>query len=229
MKHVWVLGGMMVALAGLEANPTETAMASTPGFYDALAAFAPDAAEDRNLAQLSDRQLASIIGGEASNPLQSLRVTVPEASRGIVNQNFTYVLTGARDQSSSSSQSDMTTTVESGGRNVTVEQTQTSFQTNNPQQNTTSPTNQPTNGLLQSLPQVVQVTVTPLTDGTTRVVVQQAGGASTTLLPFHISPEVLLNSIPFQALVSVGQNVVQNIHQLSAPVLGHSSAVLRTH
>jgi bacteriocin-like protein len=228
MKHVWVLSGMMVALAGLEANPTEMAMASTPPLYDALAAFGPDAAEDRDLAQLSDKQLASIIGGEASNPLQTLRLSVPEASKGIVNQNFTYVPTGLADQSSSS-HSNMTTTVESGGRNVTVEQTQTSFQTNNPQQNTTSPGNQATNGQLQGLPQVVHVTVTPQADGSTRIVIQQGGGTSTTLLPFRVSPEVLLRSVPFQALVSVGQNVVQNIHHLSAPMLGNPSVVLRTH
>jgi hypothetical protein len=228
MRHVWVLSGMMVALVGLEASLTETAMASTPPLYDALVGFGPDAAEDRNLAQLSDKQLASIVGGEASNPLQSLRVSVPEASSGIVNQNFTYVLTGL-DGQSSSSQSEMTTTVESGGRNVMVEQTQTSFQTNNPQQSMTSPATQSTNGPPQSLPPVVRVTVTPKTDGTTRIVVQQGDGTSTTLLPFHISPQALITSIPFQALVSVGQNVIQNIHQLSAPMLGNPSAVLRTH
>jgi hypothetical protein len=72
---------------------------------------------------LFGRQLASIIGGEVRNPLQTLRLSVPEASNGIVNQNFTYALTGLADQSSYS-RSDMTTTVESGGRNVTVEQTQ---------------------------------------------------------------------------------------------------------
>jgi hypothetical protein len=228
MKHVWVLSGMMVALAGLEANPAKMAMASTPPWYDALAAFDFDAAEDRDLAQLSDRELASVIGGEVSNPLQNLRVSVPELSRGIVNQNFTYVLTGLGDQSSSS-HSEMTTTVESGGRHVTVEQTQMSFQSNNPQQSTTSPANQSANGPLQSLPPVVHVTVTPQNDGTTRIIVQQGGATSTTLLPFHIAPEALFNSIPFQALVSVGQNVVHNIHHLSAPMLGNPSAVLRTH
>jgi hypothetical protein len=123
--------------------------------------------------------------------LQTLRLSVPEASKGIVNQNFTYVLTGLADQSSSS-HSDMTTTVESGGRNVAVEQTQTSFQTNNLQQNTTAPGNQAANGQLQSRPQLVLVTVTPQTDGTTGIVIQQGGATSTTLLSFTFRPRPCL-------------------------------------
>lgn len=215
MRRVWFLTGMMVALAGLEGNSTETAMAIPTSFYDALTAFGPDASEDSDLAQLSDRELASIIGGEAGNPLQTLRVSVPEASRGILNQNFTYVLTGPSDNSSASSTYETT-----NGRNV---------QTNNSQQSTTSPSHQSTNGPVQSLQQVVHVTVTPQSNGTTRVVMQQGVHTSTMLLPFHIAPEALFNSIPFQALVSLGHNLIQNIHQLSAPMLGNPSSLLRTH
>jgi hypothetical protein len=206
---------MMVALAGLEGNNIEMAMASPPSFYDALTAFDPDGAEDNDLAQLSDRELASVIGGDAGNPLQTLRVSVPEALRGILNQNFTYVLTGPSDNSSASSTNETT-----NGRNV---------QTNNSQQSTTPSSQQSTNGPVQSLQQVVHVTVTPQSNGTTRVVVQQGVHTSTTLLPFHISPEALFNSIPFQALVSLGHNLIQNIHQLSAPMLGNPSSLLRMH
>ena len=140
MRPVCFLSGMMVVLVGLDGHTTDLALASTPPFFDALVDFGPNTGQDTDLSQLSDVELSSILGGEASNPLQTLLVMVPEPSRGIVNQNFTYVLTRPGDQSPASNTNETTT----NGKDVVVEQTQMSFQTNNPQRITTSPSNQPT-------------------------------------------------------------------------------------
>lgn len=222
MRRVWLIGGMVVAIAGLEAGTTGMAMANNAQGFDALENFSPGSEEGRNLLQMSDMELGSVVGGDASNPLETMRVSLDDALTRQVNQILTQALTGQRGNQSVTSTNESNTNVEQGGRDVTVQQTQTSTQSNGPQR-----TNN--NNQLNSLQEALHVTVKSQADGTTRVVIQQGVQTSTIIVPFTISSHTLLNSIPFQALVSVGQNVVQGIHELSGPVLGNPSSLLRRH
>ena len=220
MRRVWLIGGMVVAIAGLEAGTTGMAMANNDQEFDALVSFSPGSEEGRNLLQMSDMELGSVVGGDASNPLQTMTVSLNDGLTTQVHQILTQALTGQRGNQSVSSTNESITNVEQGGRDVTVQQTQTSTQSNGPQSN---------NNQLNSLQQALHVTVKSQADGTTRVVIQQGVQTSTIIVPFTISAHTLMNSIPFQALVSVGQDIVQGIHQLSGPVLGNPSSLLRGH
>ena len=220
MRRVWLIGGMVVAIAGLEAGTTGMAMANNDQGFDALVSFSPGSEEGRNLLEMSDMELGSVVGGDASNPLQTMTVSLNDGLTTQVHQILTQALTGQRGNQSVSSTNESITNVEQGGRDVTVQQTQTSTQSNGPQSN---------NNQLNSLQQALHVTVNSQADGTTRVVIQQGVQTSTIIVPFTISAHTLMNSIPFQALVSVGQDIVQGIHQFSGPVLGNPSSLLWRH
>ena len=96
MRRVWLIGGMVVAIAGLEAGTTGMAMANNDQEFDALVSFSPGSEEGRNLLQMSDMELGSVVGGDASNSLETMRVSLDDALSRQVNQILTQTLTVQR-------------------------------------------------------------------------------------------------------------------------------------
>jgi hypothetical protein len=236
MKGTWMIGGLMLAATGLEAETGGAAMANNSQQYDALLNLAVGSEDETSLLQMSDTQLASIIGGEVGSPLQVPGGLSGDQSRQ-VTQILNQVLAGQNGQkttqpasntSTSTTSSSSTNTVQQSGDQVTAQQTQTGTQTNGPTSGVVPPSPNQSNNQVNSLQQVTNVMITPQGDGTTKIVAQQGTRTTTIIIPFPISAQALINAIPFQVQVSVERNVVNAINQLSGPMIGNPATILRT-
>jgi hypothetical protein len=218
MRYLQLIGGVVMAAAQLQGGTTGIAMANNAQSYDALVNFSPGSAEESSLLQLSDMQLAAVVGGAMDTPSQTMRVSSGDLGPGEVKQILTQVLDRLRTNQTMSGTTQSSTTVveQTGDQNVVVEQVQTSTQSNPPPGDMGSPTSSRQGNTLQ---QGSHVTVTRQPDGTTRIVTQQGEKTFTIMISLPHSPETLLNSIPFQALVSVRENIMQMINELSRPVI----------
>jgi hypothetical protein len=145
-------------------------------------------------------------------------VSSADVITGQVNQIINQVLAAQKTNQSvfSTPESSMTA----------AQQPQTGTQTNGPQPGVMSPSPQ-SNNQVNSVTQANNVSVTSQSDGTTKVVVQQGATTMTIIIPVSASSQTLLNAIPFQTLVSVKQDVVHAIQELSGPVIGNPATMLR--
>jgi len=236
MRPLQFISGVIMAVA-LQAGTAGIAVAeSIQGYeaiggesYHALTRLDLSGRQARNLLQMSDMQLAAVVGGVTATPSQTMDISHDVLS-GKLNQTLNQLLAGqGGNQTGSTSSQSSTQIVEGGNGRVTAEQVQTSTQSNGPQAgNTSSPPAPPSGSQINNLP-IPQVTVTRLPDGTTTIVVQQGQQVTTLVIPYPISPQTWFQSIPFQSAVAVSKDVVQNIQGLSAPMLGNPSTSIMRH
>ena len=232
MRPVQFISGVIMAVA-LQAGTAGIAVAETlQGYeangnqsYHALARVDLSGSQASKLLQMSDMQLAAVVGGAGpATPSQTTQIS-NEAFSAKMSQIVNQLLAGqGGNQTGSTSSQSSTQTIEGGDGRVTAEQVQTSTQINSPQSgNTSSSSATPSGNQLTNLPPV-QVVITRLPDGRSTVVVQQGQQVITTLvIPYPISPQTWFQSIPFQSAVTVSKDVVQNIQAISGPMLGNPS------
>ena len=207
-----LIASMLVVAAGSRA-----AVAATENShgYDALLGFSPDEENVKPLLQMSDTQLASVTGGEISNPMQNFGLVSAEHLGERIAQVLNQVIIRGQSMPPVSKSGE-----EESGSNVSAHQIRTTVSQPNQNQLVVQQLNSPH--------QVFTVTVDPQHDGTMRVVAQEGNRTIVIVIPFSISPQMLLNAVPFPATGAVRDEVVQTIHEISGSVLGNPPTVLRT-
>jgi hypothetical protein len=236
MNRVWRISGPIIVALGLQAGTMGVAAADNSQEFDALVDLHPGDGGETTLLEMSDGQLASVVGGEVGFPIQSMGVPSNPSISNQVTQILNQVLAGQKaNQSGSTTKESSTTNVQSSGDTVVVQQTQVSSQSNGPQPANgpqpvvITPTPVQSDNQVISLPQIPTISITAQPDGTTRVVTQNGGRTITIIIPFPVSSHTLLNAIPFQSLVSVPPDVVRAIHELSTPMIGSPPTMLTIH
>jgi hypothetical protein len=217
MKARWIISGL-VAAAGLQAGTAGMSMADNSQAFDALLDLIPGTEEEATLLQMSDVQLDSVVGGQIGLPFQTMGVSSADVISGQVNQIINQVLAAQKTNQPVFNTPESSTTA--------AQPSQTGTQANGPQPGVISSPPQ-SNNQVNSVIQAFNLSVTSQSDGTTKVVVQQGARTMTIIIPLLVPSQTLVNAIPFQTLVSVKQDVVHAIQELSGPMIGNPATMLR--
>ena len=126
MRYWWLLRAVAMMVGGLGGGLAGVPTADSSEPYDALVNFSIDGRETRSLLEMSDAQMASVVGGELGNSLQTFGL--PSADQ--LSEQLTRILNQALtarpgDQSKATAvetQSDGTTRIiaQEGNETITI-------------------------------------------------------------------------------------------------------------